>query len=193
MIRLTLALAVSLYAGLVIWGDPVAEATAATTSAATDAAVIRSLASGPGYDRPVILGDGTEAAPQVTRAATARIVVPDSAAIAAASPVPRAPGEPVLVSLVPVDAALEPTAASAAAADAEPGLRVTGDAGTRLRVTGDRVNMRAGPSTADAVVGSLVAGTLADPMGEPQDGWIEIRVVETGTTGFMAARFLGPA
>ena len=179
MIRMTLALAVALYAGLVIWGDPVTEATAGTTPAATDAAVAVAIAGAADFDRPVILSDDA-GAPQVTRAAVTRTVVPEAAAIAEATVTEgRAPGEPTLVSLVPREAA---PAAEAPAAD-----------GPRLRVSGDRVNMRAGPSTANPVVASLVAGTLAEPVGEPEGGWIEIRVVETGTTGFMAARFLDPA
>lgn len=180
MIRMTLALSLAIYTGLVVWGGPAAtEAASAGTSPDTGATIAAS--TGPGHDRPVILPEQAAPAPQVTRAAPSPVVAPTIAAAAK----PRAIGEPQLISLIAADDPVRSTGT-----DATPAPLATGPL---LRVSGDRVNMRSGPSTAYGVVNSLPSGTLAEPMGEPSGGWIEVRVVETGVTGFMAARFLDPA
>lgn len=57
-------------------------------------------------------------------------------------------------------------------------------------VTGNRVNLRSGPSTGNEVVGALVFGDVAEGLGDVVDGWVEVRDLTTGQTGFMAARFL---
>lgn len=185
MIRMILALSLAIYGTLVIWGQPTTQAASAPASLDTDAAVAAALAFGPGDDRPVILGREGAGAPAVTRAAVSDVVVPSAAAMAAANPAPevRPIGEPQLVSLIQ-----RPDPASVDAAGSAPAPE-----GPLLRVSGDRVNMRAGPSTANPVLDSLVAGTLAEALGDPVGGWQEIRVVDTGVTGFMAARFLDPA
>lgn len=187
MIRMTLALSLAIYLGLVVWGDPATQATALPARLDTDAAVVAAIASASGPDRPVILADEQASAPQVGRAAVSRVVVPAAASIAAsASDVAlRAIGEPTLVSLVET---MRPDASGGLRADATPP-----PTGPLLRVSGDRVNMRSGPSTADSVVESLPLGTLAEPLGEVSGGWVEIRVIDTGITGFMAASFLDPA
>lgn len=61
-----------------------------------------------------------------------------------------------------------------------------------LYVTGSKVNMRGGPSTGDAIVGSLTRGTAVDFLGEVADGWSQIIVINTGATGFMSSQFLSP-
>ncbi|MEM7710314.1 MAG: SH3 domain-containing protein [Pseudomonadota bacterium] len=112
--------------------------------------------------------------------------MPDAAAIAAATPEPgawepRLIGEPVLVSLVaPRGDDAEPAAEPEVAAE-------------MLRVTGRVVNMRAGPSTSNAVIDALPQGTLAEAIGEAENGWREIRDVATGRTGWMSANFLEPS
>ncbi|MBA4491942.1 SH3 domain-containing protein [Paracoccus sp. S1E-3] len=58
-----------------------------------------------------------------------------------------------------------------------------------LFVIGNRVNFRAGPTTADEVVGSLSRGDLVTAIGPRSGDWIEIRD-ERGRTGFMSADFL---
>lgn len=59
-----------------------------------------------------------------------------------------------------------------------------------LYVTGNKVNMRAGPATSHGIVAGLVRGTAVDDLGVAAPGWTQIRVIETGKRGFMAARFL---
>ena len=57
-------------------------------------------------------------------------------------------------------------------------------------VAGSRVNLRAGPSTGQGVVAALSRGTEVVDLGEAAPGWSQIRVVDSGTRGFMATRFL---
>ncbi|MBF9030843.1 SH3 domain-containing protein [Rhodobacterales bacterium HKCCE3408] len=62
----------------------------------------------------------------------------------------------------------------------------------RLYVTGDRVNLRAGPSTAFEVVTALDLGTPVDVLGAAEDNWFEIEDVLSGARGFMSGDFLSP-
>jgi len=63
---------------------------------------------------------------------------------------------------------------------------------TLMEVTGRSVNLRAGPSTNDRILGSLVRGEQAELVASLDNGWAQIRSVSTGTEGFMADRFLAP-
>lgn len=179
MFRLTFALAVAIYAGFVIWGQPVD-----TVDADARSRVI--AASAVDHDRPVILTSASSTGAEVTRTDISASM-PDPAAIAASAPTPatvrdiRVIGEPVTVSLLSPDV---PVRGSTAEPDAEPVL---------LRVTGSVVNMRAGPSTADAVIDSLPRGSVTEAVGGPIGGWQEVRDVVSGRTGWMSARFLEPS
>ncbi|MEM8849388.1 MAG: SH3 domain-containing protein [Pseudomonadota bacterium] len=186
MIRLTVTLAVALYATFIIWGEP-AEYTGAEAATTDDPAGLTQTAD---FVRPVILESNGAGDAVVTRAVTQDVVVPDAAVIAASAPEPSALdidlgriGEPVVVSLFR-DVAPAPEPAAAAPPDTE---------GDLLRVTGTVVNMRAGPSTGNAVVDSLPRGTITEALGAPENGWQQIRDIATGQTGWMAARFLEPS
>ena len=61
-----------------------------------------------------------------------------------------------------------------------------------LFVSGSTVNMRGGPSTGHGVVSKLTRGTEVIETGQTDDGWSQIKVVDTGTRGFIASRFLKP-
>ncbi|UWQ17365.1 SH3 domain-containing protein [Jannaschia sp. M317] len=181
MLKMTFTLTAALYVGFVVWGDPTS---ASIEAAERDAPVIVNAAAD--FDRPVILQNGSAPEAAVTRTAVPAVQVPDPAVIAASAPAPtsvqpRLIGEPVVVSLVQPAAPVE-TVVTPPEADRD-----------LLQVTGSRVNMRSGPSTSNGVVASLSEGTLAEPLGEPINGWQEIREVETGRTGFMASRFLAPS
>lgn len=67
----------------------------------------------------------------------------------------------------------------------------TPDAATDwLKVTGTRVNLRSGPGTGNAVVGSLTRGTRAIALRQHDNGWVELEVPELGLSGFMSGKFL---
>ena len=198
MMKMTFTLAAALYAGFVIWGTPEG---GTVTAGAAQADSPRLATAQADFAAPVILN--TEASSRsgdaAVEAAVTRTVVPDAAVIAASAPDPsetfRTPaliGAPQRVSL---RASAEPVAvrapapaaaatAEAAALEAGPGL---------MQVTGSRVNLRAGPSTGNAVVDSLVRGTVVEPLGAPIDGWQELRAIDTGVTGFMSSNFLAPS
>ncbi|MEM7489921.1 MAG: SH3 domain-containing protein [Pseudomonadota bacterium] len=178
MIKLTFTLLAALYASFLIWGQP--SEMAEVQAAPTDSLVM--TATTQEYDHPVILDEAGRTQIAVTRSLTD--VTP--AAIIASAPAPanvqpRPIGEPVVVSLLTPDTTpvLE-----------EPEVE---DDRVLLTVTGTVVNMRTGPSTANPVVDSLPRGTLAEAMGEPENGWRQIRDVATGQTGWMSANFLDPA
>lgn len=59
-----------------------------------------------------------------------------------------------------------------------------------LIVDANSLNLRAGPSTSDSVVGKLSRGDVVKPLGAVASGWVEIQVVETGKHGFTAVKFL---
>lgn len=60
-----------------------------------------------------------------------------------------------------------------------------------VEVTGTAVNLRAGPSTATRIVGSLRRGERAQILSRPGNGWIELRS-DSGQQGFMSDRFAAP-
>ena len=189
MMKLTFTLAAALYAGFVIWGRP----TDGIAEAATDDRPVVN-ADAPEYADPVILDDDGSA--PVARAATTDIVVPEASVIAASAPDPsdtyEAPvriGQPTRISLIDSPAALPDTDATDAVAAA---LEASGDV-SRMVVTGSRVNLRSGPSTGNEVLTSLSGGTEVEAIGDPVDGWMELRDPATGQRGFMSANFLAPA
>ena len=53
-------------------------------------------------------------------------------------------------------------------------------------VTGNRVNMRTGPGTTFSVVTKLSKGAEVEVIGSEGDGWLQLRVVDTGQVGYMA-------
>lgn len=91
--------------------------------------------------------------------------------------------------------------AEAAARKMANGIKASSPATTKIQprtdqqavfVGGTTVNMRAGPSTKHGIVAKLTRGTEVIDMGSAGEGWSQIKVVDTGTQGFMATRFLVP-
>ncbi|ARE84715.1 SH3 domain-containing protein [Roseovarius mucosus] len=58
------------------------------------------------------------------------------------------------------------------------------------RVSGNSVNLRTGPGTGFGRVASLKRGTEVIVLRDPGEGWIKLRVVETGRIGWMAETLL---
>ncbi len=59
-------------------------------------------------------------------------------------------------------------------------------------VSASVLNMRAGPSSRNAIVGALTNGEMALVTGEQQRGWVPVRALETDAEGWVFARYLGP-
>lgn len=57
-------------------------------------------------------------------------------------------------------------------------------------VAGTRVNLRHGPGTTHQVLDTLPYGTTAEVIVMNDQGWAQIRLIESGKTGWMAARLL---
>lgn len=57
-------------------------------------------------------------------------------------------------------------------------------------VAGTRVNLRVGPGTNHPVLDTLPQGTAAELITMNAEGWAQIRLIDTDTTGWMAARLL---
>lgn len=84
-------------------------------------------------------------------------------------------------------------AASAPAPSPSAPAAVVDDTGyPTLFVSGSTVNMRGGPSTQFGVVSRLTRGTEVLETGQTDDGWSQIKVVDTGKRGFIATKFLKP-
>ena len=56
-------------------------------------------------------------------------------------------------------------------------------------VTGERVNLRGGPGTSNAVVGQVTFGTEAEVLGD-QNGWYQIRLADGSASGWIFGKFL---
>lgn len=65
------------------------------------------------------------------------------------------------------------------------------DSGKQVRVTADRLNIRSGPGTGNAVIASSAQGTILVEL-ERDGDWVKVRT-EDGTVGWAAARYLEPA
>src|SRR6056297_1788000 len=174
MLRLSLMLSAAIYAVLVIYSDAT-PASAPAVSAQADAtpanrSVIPHLAAGNTLETP----DG--------RSFVITAVI-DSAAISNLSD--RVAG----VTTANVQQDIETVTASASSGAAEVAVAVEMPL---VEVTGTQVNLRAGPSTDDAVLGSLMRGEQAELVAAFDNGWARIRVASSGIEGFMANRFLAP-
>lgn len=80
------------------------------------------------------------------------------------------------------------------AVDAEIAAAAVSDAAMDIRaVNGDRVNMRNGPGTNFSVLGTLGRGVAVEVLQETGDGWVKLRVADTGRVGWMADFLLSSA
>lgn len=197
MIRLTLLLALAIFAVLVLVPDD------ETTSDAPDLSEDR-RAPAPTITESDAIAEQADGTLVLTteggeNLVIARVIEPsDLTADDAAQNLPPAEASGALEPLVDAPATAQADTTSPTAG---------GDAGTaeaaapppsdpnavRLQVTGDRVNFRAGPSTEDEILAALTLGTEVELIERVADGWAHLRVPATGLTGYMSGDFLGPA
>lgn len=104
------------------------------------------------------------------------------------------PSEPEIEVIVEPALAEAPpqTAPALAVPEPAPGNESPPEARFAL-VIGSNVNLRAGPSTGNAVVGQVQAGQRVRLLGETQPGWSSILNPVTGEPVFMSSRFLAAA
>ena len=72
----------------------------------------------------------------------------------------------------------------------EPSALETPEEKIVLYVTGSRVNLRAGPSTSDAVLGRVSRGDAVELVDYESNGWARIRVAGLSDDDFMSGDFL---
>lgn len=96
----------------------------------------------------------------------------------------------VTVTLASASASLESDAVAAIAHNIAPRSAVTPRQQDLREVAGSRVNMRAGPSTQYDRIARLERGEQVAVLREPGNGWVKLRVVETGRVGWMAERLV---
>jgi hypothetical protein len=154
-----------------------------------------------GENTLVVFADAKPLAPKpelrierVTRADTSGVALTD---ISSANAV-IAPGDATSgLSIAHMDAVAEPTPAPAiestvveqAAVVLEPVTAPTPepDPTPDLRfVDGDRVNLRGGPGTGYAVVARLLRNDMVEVLKDEGDGWLHLRVFDTGEEGWIA-------
>ncbi len=58
------------------------------------------------------------------------------------------------------------------------------------QVRGSRANMRGGPGTSYAVLSTLNRGDEVEVLKQSENGWVKLKVVESGRIGWMSARLL---
>ncbi|WP_386684302.1 SH3 domain-containing protein [Loktanella sp. R86503] len=67
------------------------------------------------------------------------------------------------------------------------------DLGSLRLVDARAVNMRAGPDTSFDVLDTLPRGTQTEVVENDGNGWVRVRVINTGQMGWMAERLLTPS
>ncbi|MEX0285875.1 MAG: SH3 domain-containing protein, partial [Paracoccaceae bacterium] len=91
----------------------------------------------------------------------------------------------------PQPAFLDPVAASLQTETEEAPQAVEPEPQLDIReVTGSRVNMRQGPGTTYAVIGTLFYDDEVEVLEDLGNGWIQLRKMGTNEVGWMAARFV---
>jgi hypothetical protein len=165
ILNLSLMLGAAIYAGLVIFSEPAPETAARPGDVARNAATVDFAAPArPAVPDILYTADG--------RSLTIAAVI-DPVALAH-----RSDG----IALIATDRS-EVVIASGSGSIDDPAL---------VEVTGNQVNLRAGPSTADAVLGSMLRGDRAELIASPGNSWVRIRALSTGIEGYMADRFVAP-
>ena len=170
MIRLLLLIALTLAAGyglLAVYGDPLPRSAPPATRAETS----ESVAAPPETSASEASATRAEPAGDAQDLVQATSQTPQQ--------VQRFPGP-----------ALRP---SPQYADRVPPAAPRAESGGQLaRITGSRVNMRAGPSTADAVLTSLGRGTAVQALGPLGGDWVHVRAPD-GQRGYVSGQFLEAA
>lgn len=169
MLRLTLMLSAAIYAVLVIYSERAPQPGAAPIEVTRAAPMqdVTTLARAIPTDR-LTTADG--------RVLTIAAVI---------DPVALDDGQAAVRVVSTRGAEMVIASASASASTGQPDLPI-------VEVTGTSVNLRAGPSTGEAVLDALVRGEQAELIAALDNGWAQIRTVESGIEGYMAGRFLSP-
>ncbi|PTX57271.1 SH3 domain-containing protein [Litoreibacter ponti] len=189
MLKWVLGLCAALYGILLYFGEPTPEELAArearelqqVTRSETVALVTQSLSEEEAEPEPAPVLSQT---PEPTSEPTSEI---ESPVLVSASPSTDATAEPTPV--VTATTIAEP--APQLETQAEPEQSASAASSNEIwRVTARAVNLRAGPSTNNAVVGRATLNDSAEIIEMLPSGWAKVYILETGTEAFMSAQFL---
>ncbi len=135
---------------------------------------------------PVAAPVATTPQPVIEPATPAATPAP-SLRLASASTVPFSTPTPVTA-----DGHLQDTAPVAALPDAtdSPPEPVAETPVITRYVAARSVNVRAGPSTGNGVIGRVLYADIVEILSDPDAPWVRIRIQGDGIEGYMAARFL---
>lgn len=186
------------------------EATGTSASAETDTSAPAAEAAEPAQAAEPVQAQAADTAPEPTSAepseAAPGTATDDLAAQVAAAlnqaqdQIDQAEAQLAPAETAPIETApaADPAAAPAEATQAEqPATEATEvaaqpapDRPNLQVVDATRVNMRSGPSTDYRVLDQLLQGTTVDVLENGPDGWVRLRVVDTGIEGWMSGEFL---
>jgi len=167
MLRLALLLGAAVYAGLVIFSEPAADVAGSVEVARAATPLDVTMPASRSNPDIFVTADGREL----------RI-----AAVIDPGALDDGSSEIALVSTGGTDTI---TSSASAGVPEVPDLPL-------VEITGNHVNLRAGPSTGDAVLGAMARGEHAELMASPGNGWVQIRALSTGVEGFMSDSFVSP-
>ncbi len=175
MLRLALMTSAAVYAGLVIYSED-----APVSESAEEDVIVADAAPNP-VQPETTAQDGVFRTAMGLDLTIAAVIDPSDIALDDATEVAAIRTE----RFADPDAQADTVMASASEAEPEPALLL-------VAVSGSSVNLRAGPSTNDGILGALFRGEQAEVIATLETGWAHIRVVDTGVEGYMATRFLEP-
>ncbi|MEP3298481.1 MAG: SH3 domain-containing protein [Pseudoruegeria sp.] len=172
MFRLLALLGVVLFAALAL-APEIEDTAVAPASAPATEIVLASL----DLDAPLLLAPAEEPTEPNVEAAAAKAFPP-------ANRVAKMTSKPMVSQMLAVHSSDAPVGYQ------NIGLtNATSNAADIWYVSGNRVNMRSGPSTQNQVVAALARGTATELLGRT-GGWVHIRDLNSGNTGYMSANFL---
>lgn len=191
MLRLTILLCSGLFLVLLLGGRDVGQLRPGLALAEAEANVSSVTAEVPDVETMALANDTAQssvAVAEVVEAPATRLapvatqaqVVP-VAQVADVAPVPSEPENTVFTLSNYADPVAEAVAAVEPVAQDE-----------IWYVAGNSLNVRAGPSTDDAVVGKLSRGEAMLVVARAGEDWAQIRIEGDGIEGFVAMRFLTP-
>lgn len=178
MFKWVLGLCAALYGTLMLFGEPTPEELAARQTAAPEVVAVTPTQA---VDRETQAFDVEEVvAPAIAEAVEPIPPITIERVSAAIQTAPALP-EAVVTEILPVATELLANSQTAS---------TVATANPIWRVTAQRVNLRSGPSTSNAVVGQALQDDSAEIIELLPSGWAKVYVLESGTEAYVSAQFL---
>ncbi len=177
-IRLTTLLCASLYLAMVIFGTEQPGTATAEAAAPEPVQPVSARGTFSPATEPLLINANFTASPEP--AVTPAVAIEDVSP--AAAPIPPAAAE---------DPAEAEDSGLLRIGKFDAPASVLQDKGIDVvEVSGTVVNLRAGPSTGNDIVGTLRRGARAELIETAENGWMRIRDLDSGAEGYMSGKFL---